>query len=61
METEGDAEQAELQDAQEDEEFRQRVIQQLDHLCQCVQSLIDSDSEYSQQQRANLLVRKEIL
>jgi RNA polymerase primary sigma factor len=42
-----EVEQTELQDAQEDEEFRQRVIQQLDHLCQCIQSLIVSDSENS--------------
>jgi RNA polymerase primary sigma factor len=42
-----EVEQTELQEPQEDEEFRQRVIQQLDHLCQCVQSLIESDSEYS--------------
>jgi len=47
LDEEVEVEQTELQDAQEDEEFRQRVIQQLDHLCQCVQSLIDSDSEYS--------------
>jgi RNA polymerase primary sigma factor len=46
-----EVEQTELQDAQEDEEFRQRVIQQLDHLCQCVQSLIDSDSESSNSKR----------
>ena len=44
-EEEAEVEQTELQDAQEDEEFRQRVIQQLDHLCQCVQSLIESDSD----------------
>ena len=44
-EDEVEVEQTELQDAQEDEEFRQRVIQQLDHLCQCVQSLIESDSD----------------
>ena len=47
LEEEVEVEQTELQDAQEDEEFRQRVIQQLDHLCQCVQSLIESDSECS--------------
>ena len=47
LDEEVEVEQTELQDAQEDEEFRQRVIQQLDHLCQCVQSLIDSDSEHS--------------
>jgi len=44
VEAEGDTEQAELQDPQDDEEFRQRVIQQLDHLCTCVQSLLDSHS-----------------
>ena len=38
----GDAEQVELHDPEE-EEFRQRVIQQLDHLCQCVQALMDVD------------------
>ncbi len=39
---EGEMDQAEIQDPQEeDEEFRQRVIQQLEDLCQCVQSLID--------------------
>ena len=38
----GDVEQTEIQDPQEeDEEFRQRVIQQLDDLCHCVQSLIE--------------------
>lgn len=42
---EGDVEQVELQDPQEeDEEFRQRVIQQLDDLCHCVQSLIEGPS-----------------
>ena len=41
----GEAEQAERHDPQEEEEFRQRVIQQLDHLCQCVQALIDLDYE----------------
>jgi RNA polymerase primary sigma factor len=67
VETEGDAEQAELQDPQEDEEFRQRVIQQLDHLCQCVQSLIDSDSEYSNRksklasEKRNSLDKKRLL
>jgi len=45
VDREGEIEQAELQDPQEDEEFRQRVIQQLDHLCHCVQALIASDSE----------------
>lgn len=39
----GEAEQAEQHDPEEEEEFRQRVIQQLDHLCQCVQSLMDVD------------------
>ena len=47
LDEEVEVEQTELQDAQEDEEFRQRVIQQLDHLCTCVQSLLDSDSRDS--------------
>ncbi|MEC4681059.1 MAG: sigma-70 factor domain-containing protein, partial [Nitrospirota bacterium] len=34
LDGEGEAEQAELQNPQEDEEFRQQVIQQLGHLCQ---------------------------
>ncbi len=38
-----DVEQNDLLDAQEDEEFRQRVIRQLDDLCQSIQSLIDSE------------------
>jgi len=42
-----ETEQTELQDAQEDEEFRQRVMQQLDHLCHCLQSLLDGDAEDS--------------
>ena len=45
LDGEGEAEQAELQNPQEDEEFRQRVIQQLDHLCQCIQSLMNLDFE----------------
>ncbi len=38
-----------LQDLQEqeDEEFHQRVMQQLDHLCQCVQNLINSEPKDS--------------
>lgn len=32
-------------DQQEDEEFRQRVIQQLVHLCQCVQSMMKRENE----------------
>ena len=46
VDEEVEVEQNDLLDAQEDEEFRQRVIQQLDDLCQSIQSLIDSDSEY---------------
>ena len=38
-----DTEQADLHDQEEEEEFRQRVIKQLDHLCQCVQPLMDVD------------------
>ncbi len=42
IDTDGEAEQPEFLDAQEeDEEFRQRVIQQLADLCQCIQSLLD--------------------
>lgn len=51
VEAEGDMEQAEPQDPQDDEEFRQRVIQQLDHLCTCVQSLLDSPSGDSSSKR----------
>ena len=40
----GDAEPVGLHDQEEEEEFQQRVIQQLDHLCQCVQPLMDVDS-----------------
>jgi RNA polymerase primary sigma factor len=47
LDEEVEVEHTELQDAQDDEEFRQRVIQQLDHLCTCVQSLLDSDSRDS--------------
>jgi len=48
VEGDGEMDQAELQDPQEeDEEFRQRVIQQLEDLCQCIQSLIDSPTEDS--------------
>lgn len=46
VDEEVEVEQSDLLDAQEDEEFRQRVIQQLDDLCQSIQSLIDSDLEY---------------
>ncbi len=46
-EVEMEAEQSELLDAQEDEEFQQRTIQQLDDLCQSIQYLLHSDSEYS--------------
>ena len=46
VDEEVEVEQNELLDAQEDEEFRQRVIQQLDDLCQSIHSLIHSDSEY---------------
>jgi RNA polymerase primary sigma factor len=46
VEGDGEMDQAELQDPQEeDEEFRQRVIQQLEDLCQYIQSLIDSPTE----------------
>ena len=48
VEGDGEMDQAELLDPQEeDEEFRQRVIQQLEDLCQCIQSLIDSPTEDS--------------
>ena len=48
VEADVDLDQAEIQDPQEDdEEFRQRVMQQLGDLCQCVQSLIDSPAEDS--------------
>ncbi len=49
VEADGEMDQAEIQDPQEDdEEFRQRVMQQLEDLCQCVQSLIDSPTDDSQ-------------
>jgi len=47
LEEEAEAEQTEVQDAQEDEEFRQRVLQQLDELCHCIQVLLDGDGEHS--------------
>ncbi len=48
LEEDGETEQTEVQDAQEeDEEFRQRVLQQLDELCHCIQSLLDGDAEHS--------------
>ena len=42
-----EVEQNDLLEAQEDEEFRQRVIRQLDDLCQIIQTLINSDSDIS--------------
>ncbi|MEX0828723.1 MAG: sigma-70 family RNA polymerase sigma factor [Nitrospirales bacterium] len=42
IEEEVEVEQTDLQDAQDDEEFRQRVIQQLDHICHSLQTLMDS-------------------
>ena len=44
----GETDQVESQDPlEEDEEFQQRVIQQLQHLCQCIQSLMDVPADIS--------------
>jgi RNA polymerase primary sigma factor len=44
-----------LQDKlQEDEEFHQRVIQQLNHLCHCIQNILDKDKTPALSRKAHL-------
>ncbi|MDH5585715.1 MAG: sigma-70 family RNA polymerase sigma factor [Nitrospirota bacterium] len=56
-----EGEQTELQDAQDDEEFRQQVIQQLDHLCQSIQSLMDSSSGGGTARKKHSVEKKQFL
>ncbi len=61
LDEEVEVEQTELQDAQEDEEFRQRVIQQLDHLCHCVQTLINSPQDIVNAKKKTSAEKKQFL
>ncbi len=59
VDADGETDQAECRDPQEeDEEFRQRVIQQLTDLCQCVQSLIDLSTEDSMSKSKRAFLQK---
>ena len=59
---EGEIDQGEIQDSQEedDEEFRQRVLQQLNDFCKCVQSLLDFSPRKLPMARANFLISQSI-
>jgi RNA polymerase primary sigma factor len=61
LEEEVEVEQTELQDAQDDEEFRQRVIQQLDHICHCVQTLMDSPQNIVHAKKKTSVEKKQFL